>query len=76
MHVFRAVVGEGLMLALIGVTLGIAGGLGALRLIAQYVYGVRTTDPVTFIIVASVLVSRRRRGQLRAGPARCWRRSR
>ena len=56
MHVLRAVVGEGLTLALMGVTLGIAGGLGAMRLIAQYVYGVRTTDPVTFLIVASVLV--------------------
>jgi putative ABC transport system permease protein len=56
-HVSRAVVGEGLTLALTGVTLGIAGGLGAMRLIAQYVYGVRTTDPVTFSIVASVLVS-------------------
>jgi putative ABC transport system permease protein len=56
MHVLRAVVGEGLTLAVMGVTLGIAGGLGAMRLIAQYVYGVRTTDPVTVIIVASVLV--------------------
>jgi putative ABC transport system permease protein len=56
MHVLRAVVGEGLTLALLGVTLGIAGGLGAMRVIAQYVYGVRTTDPVTFLIVASVLV--------------------
>ena len=56
MHVLRAVVGEGLTLALMGVTLGIAGGLGAMRFIAQYVYGVRTTDPVTVIIVASVLV--------------------
>jgi putative ABC transport system permease protein len=56
MQVLRAVVGEGLTLALMGVTLGIAGGLGAMRLIAQYVYGVRTTDPVTFITVASVLV--------------------
>jgi ABC-type antimicrobial peptide transport system permease subunit len=49
-------VGEGLALALVGATLGIAGGLGAMRLIAQYVYSVRATDPVTFIIVASVLV--------------------
>ena len=56
MHVLRAVVGEGLALALVGVTLGIAGGLGIMRLIAQYVYGVRTTDPVTYIMVASVLI--------------------
>ena len=55
-HMLRGVVGEGLTLALMGATLGIAGGIGAMRLIAQYVYGVRTTDPVTFLIVASVLV--------------------
>jgi ABC-type antimicrobial peptide transport system permease subunit len=27
-----------------------------MHLIAPYVYGIRTTDPATFIIVASVLV--------------------
>jgi putative ABC transport system permease protein len=55
-QVLRAVIGEGLTLALMGSTLGIAGGLGAMRLIAQFVYGVRTTDPLTFTVVASVLV--------------------
>ena len=55
-QVLRAVVREGLTLALVGVALGMAGALGAVRLIAHYLYGVRTSDPVTFIIVACVLV--------------------
>jgi putative ABC transport system permease protein len=54
--VLRAVVGEGLALALVGVTLGILAALGALRLIAPYVYDVRTTNPTTFTVAASVLI--------------------
>jgi putative ABC transport system permease protein len=55
-RVLRAIVGEGLMLALIGVALGIAGAFAAVRLIASQLYGVRTTDPLTFTAGASVLV--------------------
>ena len=69
----RAVVGEGLTLALMGVMLGIAGGLGAMRVVAQYIYGVRATDPLTFTVVSGVLLIGRGRGQLRARAA-CRRR--
>lgn len=55
-HLLRAIVGEGLALALIGTFLGVAGGLGALRLIAHHLYGIRATDPLAFIVVACVLV--------------------
>jgi putative ABC transport system permease protein len=54
--VLAAVVREGLVLVLVGVSLGIAGALGAMRLIALYLYGVRTTDPATFVAVACTLI--------------------
>ena len=55
--VWRAVVGEGLVLGVIGVAVGTAGAFGAVRLIASYLYGVRPTDPLTFIVVAGVLLA-------------------
>jgi putative ABC transport system permease protein len=55
-QVSRAVMSEGLVLALMGVAPGILGGLGAERLIAQFVYGVQPADPMTFGLVASLLV--------------------
>jgi ABC-type lipoprotein release transport system permease subunit len=35
---------------------GIPGAVGAMRIIAQYLYGVQTTDPGTFIVVAGALI--------------------
>jgi predicted permease len=54
-HVVRAVVGEALTLGLIGVVVGVAGAFGAVRLIASQLYGIRTTDPLAFAVVACVL---------------------
>ncbi len=55
--VLRSVVGEGLKLALLGVLLGGAGALATGRLIAAYLYGVRSTDPAAFACVALVLLA-------------------
>jgi putative ABC transport system permease protein len=55
-QVLRAVVAEGLLMAGAGVVLGIAGALGAVRLIAHYLFGVRTMDPGPFIVVSCVLI--------------------
>jgi putative ABC transport system permease protein len=54
--VLRAIVGEGLTLALIGIMLGVAGAFGAVRPIAPHLYGIRTTDPLAFTIVSCVLL--------------------
>jgi predicted permease len=53
--VLRMVLGEGAKMALIGVGVGLAGALLLTRFIRQLLYGVSTTDPITFIGVAAVL---------------------
>jgi putative ABC transport system permease protein len=56
-QVSRAILREGLMLALTGIALGVAGAFGAVRLIAHYLFGVRATDPAAFIAVSVVLLT-------------------
>jgi putative ABC transport system permease protein len=55
--VFRIVLGEGLRFALIGVAVGVAGGLVLTRLLSTFLYGVSTTDPLTFFVVAILLIA-------------------
>jgi putative ABC transport system permease protein len=54
--VFLQVVGRGLILALLGAALGLAGSLAATRLLAGFLFSVRSTDPVTFAVVAFLLI--------------------
>jgi ABC-type antimicrobial peptide transport system permease subunit len=53
--VLGMVLGHGLRLVAIGVVLGIAGALGLTRFLAGQLYGVRPTDPFTFIAVTALL---------------------
>jgi putative ABC transport system permease protein len=55
--VLRAVVFEGMKPTLIGVALGIAGALALGRVLSSLVFGVRPTDPVTFLAVALLLAA-------------------
>ena len=55
--VFRAVVGEGLRYALLGVAIGIAAGLVLTRLLASFLYGISAYDPATFLAVAILLTT-------------------
>jgi predicted permease len=55
--VLRMVVGQGIRLTLPGVAVGIAGALGLTRFLASLLFGVRPTDPVTFIAVSLILVA-------------------
>ena len=55
-NILRAIVREGLTLALLGVVLGIAGAFAAVRLIAHQLYGIGTTDALTFTVVGSGLL--------------------
>ena len=52
----RVVVGRGLRIAAIGAVVGMAGALGANRVVAGMLYGVRPTDMVTLAGVAALLV--------------------
>jgi len=51
----KLVVWNGMRLALIGVMLGIAASFGLMRLIASFLFGVKTWDPTAFIAVPVVL---------------------
>ena len=47
---------RGLKLTLIGITLGMAGAFGLTRLLSNLLFGVSATDPLTFAVVAALLV--------------------
>ena len=56
--VFRMVIGQGLRLALAGLAIGVAASLILTRLLSSFsdlLYGVGTSDPVTFVTVTLVL---------------------
>jgi ABC-type antimicrobial peptide transport system permease subunit len=54
--VLLLVVRQAMLLALIGLAIGIAGALSLSRLMASQLYGVRPTDPITFITMAALLM--------------------
>jgi predicted permease len=55
--VLRLVVGQGTKLALIGVVTGSVAALISTRLLASLLFGVKTTDPATYIFVTVLLFS-------------------
>jgi len=54
--VLKLVVGQGLVLALVGILVGILGAFGLTRLMASLLYGVKATDPWTFAGVSALLL--------------------
>ena len=53
--VLRLIVGQGFKLALIGVGMGIVGALMLTRFVSSLLYGVRPSDPATFLAVSLLL---------------------
>jgi predicted permease len=53
--VLRMVLGEGMKMTVIGVTIGLLASFGLTRLMANLLFGVSATDPLTFAGVAFVL---------------------
>jgi len=53
--VLRMVIVEGMKPTLLGVTVGIVGALALGRVMSSLIYGVKPTDPLTFLAVAAVL---------------------
>jgi len=54
-RVLQLVVGQGILLALLGAALGIAGACGVTRYLADVLYNVHPVDPLTFAAVAVLL---------------------
>jgi putative ABC transport system permease protein len=55
--ILKLVVGQGLLLTLIGVAAGIAGALALTRLFANLLFEVTATDPLTFVGMPVLLAS-------------------
>jgi len=53
--VFKMVLRQGMILALIGVAVGLLGAFGLTRLMATMLFGVEPTDPATFAAIAVLL---------------------
>ena len=53
--VLRLIVVQGMRPALIGVAIGLAGALALGRALSSLVFGVRATDPITFVVAAGLL---------------------
>ncbi|MEK6286924.1 MAG: ABC transporter permease [Acidobacteriota bacterium] len=53
--IFRLVITQGLTLTLIGIVIGLAGAFAMTRAMAQILYGVTSTDPLTFVGISVLL---------------------
>jgi predicted permease len=53
----RLVVGQGMLLVVAGIVLGLGGALATSRLLASLLFGVGAIDPLTFVLVPAALAS-------------------
>ena len=67
--VLKLIVGQGVMLTVAGVAIGLGAAYGLTRLMSSLLFGVGSTDPGTFAAVAAAVVVRGRRCVLPAGTA-------
>ena len=56
-NVLSQVVKRAVQLSLLGVALGGALALGLARLISGFLYGVKPSDPLTYVVVAAALIA-------------------
>ena len=56
-QMLRMVIGQGMKLVIIGLAIGLAAAFGLARLLASLLFGVKTTDPITYASVALVITS-------------------
>ena len=55
--ILKLVVGQGMILTLVGVALGLAGAFAVTRFLESLLFGVTPTDPVTFAAIAVLLAA-------------------
>jgi predicted permease len=56
-HVMRDVLGYGIRLTSLGLLIGLAGAVAGTRMLSSLLYGVRTTDAITFSAVSALLAA-------------------
>lgn len=56
-NILQIVIGRGLRLALVGAVIGLVCALVVSRLVANLLYGVRPTDPLTLIAVSALFIA-------------------
>ena len=56
-RVLRLVIGQGMVLALVGIAIGLVGSFALTRLLANQLYAVTPTDPATFATVSLLLTA-------------------
>jgi len=55
-NVVRSVLSKGMFLAAIGVTVGLAASFALVHLVSSLLFGIRATDPMTFVVSAAALL--------------------
>jgi putative ABC transport system permease protein len=55
--VLKLVVGQGMLLTVIGVVIGLVGAFALTRVMASLLFGVTAKDPITFAVVAALLIA-------------------
>jgi predicted permease len=55
--VLRMVVGQGFKLTLVGLGIGLGGALALTRFLSKFLYGVKPSDPMTFVAVSLLLLA-------------------
>lgn len=53
--IFKLVIGQGMLLILIGIALGVAGGFAVTGTMSLFLFGIAPTDPLTFIGISVLL---------------------
>ena len=55
-HIFRLMMGQGMKLTLLGVSIGVGGAVALTRLIRSLLFAVGPTDVTTFAVASAVLI--------------------
>ena len=55
--VFTIVIGQGLRLVSLGIIIGLIGAFAVTRVVSQFLYGVTPSDPITYAMVAGLLLT-------------------
>jgi putative ABC transport system permease protein len=54
--IFKLILGQGMLLTCIGLVIGLIAAFGLTRLLTTLLFGVKATDPVTFIVIGLLLM--------------------